>query len=182
MRDWLLAQGLRFTASALVRQLRLPRRLWHGQRRGFGLGRHPLLCLPRRRGAERSSDTVLTAPEGNAWLATACCARSANVSGARLLTGALAFRVAAGERTSGRPDRGRPVVADERRTLRLLAEQLIWAAPLFLVPQVFAGHPALKVAAGSYSYAPWLVANLTLSRFPGRPCRRPAGLGQRALR
>ena len=39
--------------TALVRQLRLPRRLRHGLRQGLGLGGHPLLCLPRRRGAER---------------------------------------------------------------------------------------------------------------------------------
>ena len=54
----------------------------------------------------------------------------------------------------------------EQRTLRLEAEQLIWAAPLFLVPHVFAGHDELKTAARSYSHASWLVANLTLSRFP----------------
>jgi hypothetical protein len=74
-------------------------------------------------------------------------------------------QVAGGERA--RP----PIAVDlwlpgEERTLRLLAEQLIWAAPLFLVPQVFAGQDALQAAARSYSYAPWLVANLTLSRFP----------------
>jgi hypothetical protein len=68
-------------------------------------------------------------------------------------------------------DTGRQVEVDlwlsnEKRTLRLLANQLIWAAPLFLVPHVFAGHAALKDAARSYSHAPWLVANLTLSRFP----------------
>ena len=37
---------------------------------------------------------------------------------------------------------------------------------IFLVPHVFVGHDELKAAARSYSHAPWLVANLTLSRFP----------------
>ena len=114
-----------------------------------------------------ASDSVLTAPEGNAWLSNGLLRSIRERVGARLLTGALAFRVAAGSA----PAAGRRIevhlwLPDERRTLRVLTEQLIWAAPLFLVPKVFAGYPELKVAAGSYSYAPWLVANLTLSRFP----------------
>lgn len=35
----------------------------------------------------------------------------------------------------------------ESRALRIVAEQLIWAAPVFLVPHVFAGHEELKAAA-----------------------------------
>ncbi|MBE2258169.1 MAG: NAD(P)-binding protein [Rhodobacteraceae bacterium] len=113
------------------------------------------------------SDTVLTAPEGNAWLASGMLRSIEARVGERLLSGALAFRAALNE---DRPQRGRVTIdlwlPAERRTLRLLAEQLIWAAPLFLVPHVFGGEPALGAAARTYSYAPWLVANLTLSRFP----------------
>jgi hypothetical protein len=59
--------GPRFAAAALVRQLRLPRRLRHGSAAvSAWAGIHYFAC--RRRGAERGSDTVLTAPEGNAWL------------------------------------------------------------------------------------------------------------------
>lgn len=111
---------------------------------------------------DAAGDTVLTAPEGNAWLARGMEKSITARVGDRTLKNALAFRVA---------DTGRQVEVDlwlpnEKRTLRLLADQLIWAAPLFLVPHVFAGHTALRDAARSYSHAPWLVANLTLSRFP----------------
>jgi hypothetical protein len=136
------------------------------QRRGFGLGRHPLLCLSRRRGAERRqrhrahrAGRQRLAGGRHAALDPGACWR------ARLLT--VRWSSMSLPEARGRPDRRRPVLARRRRrTLRLLTEQLIWAAPLFLVPQVFAGQPALKAAARSYSYAPWLVANLTLSRFP----------------
>jgi monoamine oxidase len=111
---------------------------------------------------DAASDTVLTAPDGNAWLARGMAQSITKRVGDRLLSGALAFRVA---------DTGKQIevdlwLASEQRTLRLVADQLIWAAPLFLLPHVLVGHEALKAAACSYSYAPWLVANLTLSRFP----------------
>jgi len=79
----------------------------------------------------------------------------------------MAFRVAGGERAA----KGQPIEVDlwlpqEQRTLRLLAGQLIWAAPLFCWPHLCVGHETLRAAARSFSHAPWLVANLTLSRFP----------------
>jgi hypothetical protein len=105
---------------------------------------------------------VLTTPGGNGWLAEGLAQGIRARAGDRLLTGALAFRVAEVDGL---------VYVDlwlptEQRTLRLIAGQLIWAAPLFLVPHVFVGNDSLKAAARSYSHAPWLVANLTLSRFP----------------
>lgn len=162
MRDWLLGQ-----------QLDSPQLHWYVDytcRDDYGAGSadvsawagiHYFACRDGE-AQDAASDTVLTAPEGNAWLARGM-AQSINArAGDRLLAGALAFRVA---------DTGREIEIDlwlpaEKRTLRLLADQLIWAAPLFLVPHVFVGHAALKAAARNYSHAPWLVANLTLSRFP----------------
>jgi hypothetical protein len=80
----------------------------------------------------------------------------------KILTGALAYRVS---------DTGRQVAVDcwlpaEKRGVRVLADQLIWAAPVFPLPQILAGHEDLKQAAKAYSHAPWLVANLTLERPP----------------
>jgi hypothetical protein len=44
---------------------------------------------------------------------------------------------------------------------------LIWAAPLFLIPQVFAHpQPEWSRLAKAAQYAPWVVVNLTLSALP----------------
>lgn len=110
-------------------------------------------------------DTVLTVPEGNAWLARGLAANSRG----RTLTGALAFRVA---ETGGRgPGQRRGVEVDlwlpeEGRSLRVRCAQLIWAAPVHLLPHVLAGHDAIRRAARAWSYAPWLVANLSLTHPP----------------
>ena len=162
MRDWLLAQ-----------RLDSPHLHWYVDyacRDDYGTGSaevsawagiHYFACRDGE-AQDATSDTVLTAPEGNAWLARGMAQSISARVGDRLLSGALAFRVA---------DTGRQIEVDlwlpnEKQTLRLIADQMIWAAPLFLVPHVFAGHEALKNAARSYSHAPWLVANLTLSHFP----------------
>jgi hypothetical protein len=167
MRDWLLAQGLDS-----------PHLHWyvnHACRDDYGTASAAVSAwagihyfASRSGEAENAaSDTVLTAPEGNAWLTTGMLRSIEARVGNRLLTGALAFRVEGGEGPAG----DGPLAVDlwlpgEQRTLRVLAEQLIWAAPLFLVPWVFNGHARIKDAARSFSYAPWLVANLTLSRLP----------------
>ncbi len=107
---------------------------------------------------DAASDTVLTSAGGNGWLAAGLAARCKG----KVMTGALATRV---------EDTGRQVTLDawlpgEKRAFRILADQVIWAAPVYLLPRVLAGHDALKAAAGAYSYAPWLVANLSLERPP----------------
>ncbi|HMX69021.1 MAG TPA: NAD(P)-binding protein [Accumulibacter sp.] len=113
-----------------------------------------------------SSDIVLTAPQGNAWLVDGMVRSIGQRVGERLLTGALAFRVAGGETPSKEPLIVDLWLASEQRTLRLLAGQVIWAAPVFLLAHVLAGRAALRAAARRYTYAPWLVANLSLARFP----------------
>lgn len=104
-----------------------------------------------------ASDTVLTAPEGNAWLARALAKRAGDrvltdvcVSHLSLDSGAAAVHAVVGE-----------------KTLRVEAQQIIWAAPLFVLPHVGVGLPAtLRAAVESTDYAPWLTANLHLSAFP----------------
>jgi len=162
MRDWLLWQ-----------QLDSPQLHWYVDyacRDDYGTGIaevsawagiHYFACR-NGEAQDAASETVLTAPEGNAWLARGMAQSISARVGERMLRNALAFRVA---------DSGQQIEVDlwlpaEQRTLRLLADQLIWAAPLFLVPHVFVGNEALKKAARSYSHAPWLVANLTLAHFP----------------
>lgn len=107
--------------------------------------------------ANAAGDTVLTAPEGNAWLVRGLARRA----GERILTGALAWHVEEGK--SG-------VTVDVLQgegSLRIEARALIWAAPLFVLPRVWPALPeALRQAALAGDYAPWLTANLHLSGLP----------------
>jgi hypothetical protein len=105
---------------------------------------------------------VLTASGGNVWLAEGLARSIRAHAGERLLTGAAAFRVA--ETEGGvQVDLWRPA---EQGTLCLVAAQLIWAAPLFLVPHLFVGYDTARQMARGFTNAPWLIANLTLSRLP----------------
>jgi len=104
-----------------------------------------------------AGDSVLTAPEGNAWLARGL-ARHAE---GRIVTGALVGRIEAGK-TSLAVD-----VLQGAKTVCYEARQLIWAAPAFVLPRVWPAMPGeLRAAALAGDYAPWLTANLHLSDFP----------------
>jgi glycine/D-amino acid oxidase-like deaminating enzyme len=109
----------------------------------------------------------LTWPEGNAWIARRLAAKVAP----RVVTGAPVHRVAA--------DGVRWRVHAGDTAYR--CEQVIFAAPTFLAPYVIEGTHA-----PGFVYSPWLVANLTLDRWPeerGAPpawdnvLRAGAGLG-----
>jgi len=107
--------------------------------------------------ANAANDTLLTAPEGNAWLVRGL-ARHAE---GRILSDALVWRI----------EEGKSNVAVDvlfgSKSLRIEARQLIWAAPVFLLPRVWPALPGeLKAAALAGDYAPWLVANLHLADFP----------------
>lgn len=110
-------------------------------------------------GNRAGHDAVLTAPEGNGWMVKRLAARCAD----RTVTGALAFRLAQERRLVSADF----YLAEENRTVRYEAEQLIWAAPLFVLPHVAVGLPAeLAATARAGDYAPWLVANLSLREPP----------------
>lgn len=122
-------------------------------------GLHYFACR-RGEAANAASDCVLTAPEGNAWLTRGMARHAAG----RLLTDSLVWRIERGRR-------GVTVdVLQGGKTLRLEARQLIWAAPLFVLPRVWPAMPgALREATGAIDYAPWLTANLHIK---GRPEER----------
>lgn len=107
--------------------------------------------------ANAAGDTVLTAPEGNAWLVRGL----AQKAGDRIVTGALVWRIAEGKSR---------VTVDAlfgAKTVRFEARQLIWAAPAFVLPRVWPAIPGgLKAAALAGDYAPWLTANLHLADLP----------------
>ncbi len=114
-----------------------------------------------------SEGQVLTAPEGNAWLARGLVQPLTG----RVLPSALVWRVEETKREVAID----VYLAAENRSIRLLARELVWAAPLFLLPHVFtAPRPEWLAALKGSDYAPWVVANLTLSAPPGT--RAGAGL------
>ncbi|MBK8916683.1 MAG: FAD-dependent oxidoreductase [Betaproteobacteria bacterium] len=121
-------------------------------------GLHYFACRTGR-AANATGDTVLTGPDGNGWLLRGLARRAEG----RVLTGALVWRIEEG-RQSVTVDCWVPA---EGRSRRYVARQVVWAAPLFLLPRVWRGLPApLAAAARNGDYAPWLVANLHLADFP----------------
>jgi len=116
-------------------------------------------CCRDGEAANAATDSVLTWPEGNAWLAR----RLAEKAGNRIQTGAAVFHVE--EKNDG-------VALDvfhagENRSERIMADQVIWAAPLFQLPRVQRDISSqLKDAIQQMSHAPWLTANLSLGAPP----------------
>jgi monoamine oxidase len=158
-RQWLLGNG--FDAPSLHWLANYACRDDYGtahDRTSAWAGLHYFACR-NGEAANAAPDAVLTAPEGNGWLAKALAQRA----GSRIQAGAVVWRL--------REEAGR-ITADcwlpaENRSLRIVAEQAIWAAPAFVLPRVWDAVPAdLLQAALAGDYAPWLVANLHLSDFP----------------
>lgn len=115
---------------------------------------------------DAAHDTVLTTPGGNAWLAKGMAQSVASHAGNRVLYNAPVFRVQQ-TTTKKSPEFWVDLwLARENRAIRIRTRQLIWAAPFFLIPYVFTQHAELSQAARQFSHAPWLIANLTLSRLP----------------
>jgi monoamine oxidase len=115
--------------------------------------------------ANAAPDTVITAADGNAWLARAL----AQKAGDRVLTGATVWRIEENKANA---------TVDAffgAKTIRFAARQVIWAAPAFVLPRVWPGIPGeLKAAALAGDYAPWLTANLHLSDLPEERHGAPA--------
>lgn len=160
MADWLRAQG--YTAPGLFWLVDYACRDDYGTsaaRTSAWAGLHYFACRD-------GEGQVLTAPEGNAWL-TRGLARAA---AGRVLERALAFRVET-RRGSTQVD---AFLAAEGRSIRVVCRELVWAAPLFLLPRVFPSPPAGwgRALAGA-EYAPWVVATLTLAQAPATRAGTP---------
>lgn len=110
-------------------------------------------------GEDARDGAVLTWPEGNGWIVR----RLAERLGAWIVPRQAAFRLA--------EVKGGVAVdsfdAERQAVTRWQAEQVVWAAPSFLLPWVCESLPEpVRRAAQRFDYAPWLVANLTLDGFP----------------
>jgi len=110
-------------------------------------------------GEDIQGGTVLTWPEGNGWIAHRLHERlDAWISPRQMV-----FQIAE------TPDEAivDAYVPDEKRVIRWRTEHVVWAAPTSLLSHVWITQPnPLQQAARRFDYAPWLVANLTLSDFP----------------
>jgi len=153
LRDWLLREG--YTAPGLYWLTDYACRDDYGTsaaQTSAWAGLHYFACRD-------GEGQVLTAPEGNAWLARGL----ARATTGRVQPNALVFHV-----EQGRKETTIDVyLAAENRSIRIVARELIWAAPLFLIPHVFAApRPEWLAAIRGADYAPWIVANLTLSAAP----------------
>ncbi len=111
------------------------------------------------RALNADSDSVLTWPEGNGWIVKQLRQRLQ----ARITTNALVYCVTEGDSAVSID----VFLPKEKRSIRLIAQEVIWACPVFLAPYVLSEPAAeLNDAIGEFQYAPWLVANLSLRAFP----------------
>ena len=155
--DWLNAQG--FTAPSLHWLANYACRDDYGTahtQTSAWAGVHYFACR-NGEAANASGDTVLTAPEGNAWLVRGLAEKAAG----RIVTDALVWRIEEGKSNAAVD------VNFGQKTVRFEARHVIWAAPAFILPRVWPAMPGeLRAAALDGDYAPWLTANLHLSDFP----------------
>lgn len=106
-----------------------------------------------------ASDVVLTAPEGNGWIVEGL---------ARQLDG----QIRCGWLVRHIERRATGFVATietvpEGATFTCQARTIIWAAPLFVAARVIDGLPDIaRSHAGRVDYAPWVMAQITLSTSP----------------
>ena len=158
-RDWLLRAG--FTAPTVHWLANYACRDDYGtdyRNTSAWAGVHYFACR-NGQAANADADVMLTWPEGNAWLAR----RMAGLLGAQLHPGHCAWAMT---------EVGQQVLVDtwlpaEQRSRRYIAEQVIWAGPMFQLPHLWRNAPTeLSPAVAGYSYAPWLVANLSLAGWP----------------
>jgi glycine/D-amino acid oxidase-like deaminating enzyme len=96
---------------------------------------------------EPNDTGVLTWPEGNAWIARRLAAKlspyiSTDVAVHQVVPRARGWLVRAGEQ-------------------EIQCDDVIFAAPTFIAPYLVEG-----MRAPAFAYSPWLVANLTLARWP----------------
>ncbi|MDV6333246.1 FAD-dependent oxidoreductase [Asticcacaulis sp. 201] len=152
MKDWMLTAG--YTSEPLHGFVN------YGCRDDFGV-RHDEISayagihyFAGRDGkaANTKPDSVITWPEGNGFLAH----KLAEPMAGRILPNALVYNI---------NDTGAGVVVDYwdgQISRRLTARAVVVATPRFI-----AGRLVPRLRSADFTYAPWVVANLTLNRLPG---------------
>ncbi len=109
-------------------------------------------CCRRGQAANAEAHSVLTSPQGNGWIVEQLSQKLQQ----QLLTGHTVVRI--------ETQAGGGIAADvydsaTQEVVRIHCDQLVWAAPLFVLPRVWPAMPKIATP----EYAPWLVANLTIN-------------------
>lgn len=107
--------------------------------------------------ANTDAQNVVTWPEGNGWLAHKLAEPIAD----RIVADALAFKVT---------ERGGEVAIDywdggSNQSVRILAKAVVLATPRFVASRLL-DSDRFSISAEAFSYSPWAVANITLSKMP----------------
>jgi hypothetical protein len=164
MRDWMMQEG--FDAPSLHWYVNYTCRDDYGtdyRQVSAWAGIHYFACRTGKgsTSGEKTDDAVLTAPEGNGWLVDGLRKLVTDAHGEDWLRTRQAVYALRQDAEGCEAD-----VWDEatQTRLRVRARHVIWAAPLFLLPHLASGLPDdLTAMISSMTYAPWLVANLTLN-------------------
>jgi glycine/D-amino acid oxidase-like deaminating enzyme len=153
---WLDAQGWR--SPVLRAHLRYSMRDDYGTEPGQVSAWAGIHYFAGRRGwaADGASDNLLTWPEGNGRLV-------------RLMAERFPERIAPGRIVARVTRDGENLLVDSfdvkaGRTIRTKAAAVILAMPHFIARRV---APEEVQASSAFSYAPWLIANVTVDRMPG---------------
>jgi hypothetical protein len=134
----------------------------HSNQTSAWAGMHYFACRDGR-AQEADPHSVLTWPEGNAWLVRQMAAWVRGKAPAALAPQAACVRL----ETAGTYAEIDIYLAAENRVLRYRADHVIWAAPAHVLARVWVNPPAgLREAAMQIEVSPWLTANLTLDRMP----------------
>lgn len=113
-----------------------------------------------RESDDPTRDVTLTWPEGNGRLVQLLRGAAPR---ARFAGRALCVRLEPGA-AAGDPSVAHVYHADAREVVRYVARQVVWAAPRFVLARVLDAPPP---GAEAFTYAPWLVVNVTLDEAPG---------------
>ncbi len=107
--------------------------------------------------ANTAADSVITWPEGNGWLANAL----AKCIQANIVTQALAFAVTDTQDGLGVDYWDAPT----NTSVRINTKSVIIATPRFVATRLL-HSPRVKINSQDFTYSPWAVANITLSKLP----------------
>lgn len=121
---------------------------------------HHYFAARRGKAANAEDNAVLTWPQGNGWIIQQLTHQLMG----KIETGSLVTSL----RTVDSGIEALVYLTDSKRMVRYLAKRAVFAGPQFVAQYVVDG---LKSIHQDFSYAPWLVANITLNQ-------RPRGLGR----
>jgi protoporphyrinogen oxidase len=153
--EWLDQHG--WTSAALRGHLRYCCRDDYGSEPEHVSAWAGLHYFASRRGeaANVGGDAVLTWPEGNGYLASRLAERIAQ----KIVVGQIVYAV--------RVEDGQQVLvdafdADRQESVRWVADAAVLATPRFVTARILP-----EESAAGFTYAPWVVANVTVDRLPG---------------